>query len=63
MRLVASRLGDDVDHAPARAPVLRLVPARLDLDLLDEILQQRSPYRAEAGVGDVYSVDDVVALG
>ena len=69
---VAAALGDDVDHAPHRLPVLRLVAAGLHLHFLDEVERRGVAERAEDDrvaaqravplIGDVHPVDDVLVV-
>ena len=63
VELVTARLGDDVHDAAGGAAVLGLVSARLDVDLLDEILDEGRAERAVSRIGNVDAIDDVVLLG
>src|SRR5262249_60531895 len=62
VELVATGLGDDVDHAAQRPPVLGLVAAELDLDLLDELVVEGLALVAQLDAGRVDAVDDVLVL-
>ena len=62
VKLVAARLGDDVDHAAERPTVLGRVAAGLDLDFLDELAVDRLPLEAPDDVGRVDTVDDELVL-
>ena len=63
MEFVATRFRDDVDDAAERPAVLRLVAARLDLDLLDELVVDGLPLNPLEDVGRVDAVDDPLVLG
>src|SRR5262249_10264103 len=59
---VAARLRDDVDDAARRASELRLVPAGLDVDLLDELVVELLALRAVFDAARVHAVDDEAVL-
>ena len=63
MELVAARLRDDVDDAAERAAVLGLVAARLDLDLLDELVVDGLALDSLEDVRRVDAVDGPLVLG
>src|SRR5262249_61986133 len=62
VELVATGLRDDVDHAAQRSPVLGLIAAELDLDLLDELVVEGLALVAQLDAGRVDAVDDVLVL-
>src|SRR5690606_1916802 len=62
LELVRAALGDDVDDATGRATVLGVVAAGHDLDLFDEVVDDRRADRAERQVRRVDAVDVVLVL-
>jgi hypothetical protein len=62
MKLVTTRLRDDVDHAAERPSVFRLIPAGLDLDFLDELPVDRLPLEAADDIRRIDTIDDELVL-
>src|SRR6266542_5452399 len=62
MEVVAARLGDHVDRPAGGAAVLCLVPARLDLDLLDELSVDVLPLESLDDAGRVDPIDQEEVL-
>src|SRR5690606_774867 len=62
-RLVAAAEPARLDEAAAGAAALGVVHALDDLDLVDELLDDRGADGAEGRAGGVLTVDDVLALG
>ena len=60
---VSAGLGDDIDDAAERPAILGLIAARLDLDLLDELVVDRLALNAFQDVRRVDAVDDPLVLG
>ena len=59
---VGAALGHDVDHSAGRATVLGGIPARLHLDFIDELRQDRVARHAREQVGGLDAVDQEAIL-
>src|SRR4029453_6652380 len=63
VKLIPARFGDDVDDASKSPAVLGLIAARLDFDLLDELVVDGFALNAFVDVGRVDAIDDPAVFG